>query len=171
MSARGVLVLLLAAGAQAVTLNCGDLVGGLGAVVSIDDVIFTDEEVCENTCGSCSSGNGFKICAPTTKLNEFRCAEPDASSLISMAIVMTPTVEVDCEAVATLKFESGCPTACSACSTPSSPKTCIRNVCEDFEIPDIAVDPIDRTSLSKDLPGSLDSENFLPKMKTITFGA
>ena len=158
-------LLCLAGAARAVTLNCGGLVGGSGEFVAVDDVVFTDEGVCEKTCGACSSPNGPMTCAPASgTLSEFRCAEADASGALSFAIVVTPTVDVSCEDVAGLKFEAGCAAACASCSSADAPKMCAKGVCAAFEKPDIAVDPFSRTdAVSKELPA-------VPQMKTITFG-
>lgn len=122
-------LLCLAGAARAVTLNCGGLVGGSGEFVAVDDVVFTDEGVCEKTCGACSSPNGPMTCAPASgTLSEFRCAEADASGALSFAIVVTPTVDVSCEDVAGLKFEAGCAAACASCSSADAPKMCAKGV-------------------------------------------
>lgn len=154
--ARSVAVLALAlSGATALTLDCA---GGSEGMVSIDDVIFKEESVCEQTCGGCSgSSGGMMTCAPSAKSGEFRCAEPDASSMISMAIVSIPSTELSCDDVTSLKFEEGCDSACASCSL-----TCVRNTCKDFETPQIAVDPKTRTAV--DATGAV-----RPEMKTITF--
>ena len=159
MMMMAIRVFFLAGVALGVGLDCPSLApAGEGDRASIDDIIFKAEALCEATCGACAgSSGGFLTCAASTDaFDEYRCAEPDAASLLSMAIVTTPTVELDCASATDVAFDGeACAAFCGACH-----KVCVKGACAAG--PMIAVDPADRTHQFR-APE--------PHARTITFGA
>lgn len=153
---RVLLAALVAGRASGVAVDCGRRDGG--GLASIDDLIFTAEAACAATCGACAGASGgFLTCAASD--GAFRCAEPDAASLLSMAIVATPTVDVSCDVAADLAFDgaAACAAICGACGNECAGSACATSA------PKIAVDPATRTQR---LPGAP-----APESHTAFFGA